>query len=89
VTAEELQGELRRHLRCGICQKNVDRVSRFAQPGCGSTAFEVACHGETEVVEVPYAVMEDPTLRIDLVPAFSRLRLGPGGSRDFSAGTGD
>jgi hypothetical protein len=81
MTAEELQGELRRHLRCGICQKVVDRVCRFAQPGRGSTAFEVSCHGETEVVEVPYSVMENPTLRIDLGPAFSRYLLKPLDSR--------
>lgn len=75
MTADELHAELRKHLLCAVCGRLVERVRRFAQPGLGSTAFEVTCHGEMEVVEVPYSVMEDSRLRIDLAPAFGRRML--------------
>lgn len=77
MTFDELQSELRRHLRCAICDRNVERVRRFTQLGRGVVAFEVLCHGATETVEVPYSALEDERLRIDMVPAFGgRLLAG-------------
>lgn len=75
MTADELLSELQAHLRCGVCGCRVGSVSRFAQPGRAVEAFEVRCHGETEVTEVPWSLLETMT-RLDMAPAFSRPLLG-------------
>ncbi len=51
--------ELRKYLRCAVCQKRVESVSRgFDMIRCTETAT-VRCHGAIETVTIPSELIEE------------------------------
>ena len=72
-------GELRRYLRCAVCQRRVDSVERvFNLVSCTGTAV-VRCHGAVEVVSVDSAVVENllGSGRMSLGLAFDTRAIAP------------
>lgn len=76
MTAAELTDALRAKLKCAVCDRRVERVSRFSNLVRMEVLFEVQCHGAREVVKVPRELF-DADLDFSMTPAFSQPRLAP------------
>jgi len=70
MTSGDFQAELSRYLRCAICQKRVDSVSRDVNLSRCEVTYTAHCHGKSEAVSVPGELL-DGLAHIDIAPAFA------------------